>query len=226
MFSEFIKSMDSTCGPSSMDTVHAAAITAAIVPLLTMKVYFEGFPNVGSTYIIVSWDLPTDSNGILINFSLYCNGALAGVLPLTVISYNTTGLLPFTLYMDVQEAKELKGAHLASKALAMARTRGKFNGSIGVELAGLSCKAAAPAWLSGDLVWSRFQVFSELACCSVSGPHAVSWLSVVPSIGLGLHLGPNEYQMAIRWWLARAVYGNGDEKGGLGNTTAKAQGCQ
>eukprot|EP00731_Ephydatia_muelleri_P035464 Em0126g7a len=37
--------------------------------------------NVGSTYIIVSWDLPTHSNGILINFSLYCNGALAGVLP-------------------------------------------------------------------------------------------------------------------------------------------------
>eukprot|EP00731_Ephydatia_muelleri_P002067 Em0001g2067a len=54
--------------------------------------------NVGSTYIIVSRDLPTHSNGILINFSLYCNGALVGVLPLTVISYNTTGLL-FTLYM-------------------------------------------------------------------------------------------------------------------------------
>ncbi|KAL5499703.1 hypothetical protein EMCRGX_G011161 [Ephydatia muelleri] len=60
--------------------------------------------NVGSTYIIVSWDLPTDSNGILINFSLYCNGALAGVLPLTVISYNTTGLLPFTLYMYVSSS--------------------------------------------------------------------------------------------------------------------------
>eukprot|EP00731_Ephydatia_muelleri_P017212 Em0010g310a len=110
----------------TVDTVHAAAITAVIVPLLTMKVYFEGFPstssrygiatpysmspdefdavsvqNVGSTYIIVSWDLPTDSNGIHINFSLYCNGALAGVLPLTVISYNTTGLLPFTLYMYI-----------------------------------------------------------------------------------------------------------------------------
>eukprot|EP00731_Ephydatia_muelleri_P018315 Em0011g355a len=112
----------------TVDTVHAAAITDVIVPLLIMKVYFEGFPstradmalqpltacvlsppewylapdgfdavsvqNVGSTYIIVSWDLPTHSNGILINFSLYCNGALAGVLPLTVISYNTTG--PFT----------------------------------------------------------------------------------------------------------------------------------
>eukprot|EP00731_Ephydatia_muelleri_P019785 Em0012g610a len=55
--------------------------------------------NVGSTYIIVSRDLPAHSNGILINFSLYCNGALVGVLPLTVISYNTTGLLLFTLYM-------------------------------------------------------------------------------------------------------------------------------
>ncbi|KAL5494291.1 hypothetical protein EMCRGX_G015592 [Ephydatia muelleri] len=55
--------------------------------------------NVGSTYIIVSRDVPAHSNGILINFSLYCNGALVGVLPLTVISYNTTGLLPFTLYM-------------------------------------------------------------------------------------------------------------------------------
>ncbi|KAL5479389.1 hypothetical protein EMCRGX_G022909 [Ephydatia muelleri] len=80
----------------TVDTVHAAAITAAIVPLLTMK--HVSYPllnapdefdavsvqNVGSTYIIVSWDLPTDS-----------------VLPLTVISYNTTGLLPFTLYMYI-----------------------------------------------------------------------------------------------------------------------------
>ncbi|KAL5457688.1 hypothetical protein EMCRGX_G034974 [Ephydatia muelleri] len=73
-------------------------------PLLNGTSHRYGFDavsvqNVGSTYIIVSWDLPTHSNGILINFSLYCNGALVGVLPLTVISYNTTSLLPFTLYM-------------------------------------------------------------------------------------------------------------------------------
>eukprot|EP00731_Ephydatia_muelleri_P039083 Em1088g2a len=81
----------------TVDTVHMAAITADH----ETPDGFDAVPvqNVGSTYIIVSWDLPTDSNGILINFSLYCNGALAGVLPLTVISYNTTGLLPFTLYM-------------------------------------------------------------------------------------------------------------------------------
>eukprot|EP00731_Ephydatia_muelleri_P034645 Em0070g1a len=31
--------------------------------------------------------------------------------------------------------------------------------------------------------------------------HASSWLSVVSSPGLGLHLESNEFQMAIRWWL-------------------------
>ena len=36
---------------------------------------------------------------------------------------------------------------------------------------------------------------------SVAAPRASSWLSVVPSPVLGLHLALNEYQMAIRWWL-------------------------
>eukprot|EP00731_Ephydatia_muelleri_P033063 Em0025g19a len=147
----------------TVDTVHTAAITAAIVPLLTMKVYFEGFPstssrygianplqhvsypllnapdgfdavsvqNVGSTYIIVSWDLPTHSNGILINFSLYCNGALAGVLPLTVISCNTTGLLPFTLYMYMSSSHAHRhctpvGMGVNSAAASLPRTQEGF----------------------------------------------------------------------------------------------------
>eukprot|EP00731_Ephydatia_muelleri_P025657 Em0017g740a len=38
----------------TVDTVHAAAITAAIVPLLTMKVYFEGFPSTSSRYGIAT----------------------------------------------------------------------------------------------------------------------------------------------------------------------------
>eukprot|EP00731_Ephydatia_muelleri_P035554 Em0136g1a len=38
----------------TMDTVHAAAITATIVPLLTMKVYFEGFPSTSSRYGIAT----------------------------------------------------------------------------------------------------------------------------------------------------------------------------
>ena len=36
---------------------------------------------------------------------------------------------------------------------------------------------------------------------SVSSPHASSWLSAIPSPGLGLSLDPNEHQMAIKWWL-------------------------
>ena len=36
---------------------------------------------------------------------------------------------------------------------------------------------------------------------SASAPHASSWISVVPSVGLGLHLDPAEFQAAVKWWL-------------------------
>eukprot|EP00731_Ephydatia_muelleri_P012634 Em0006g1528a len=36
---------------------------------------------------------------------------------------------------------------------------------------------------------------------SITSPHASSWLSVVPSEGLGLHLNPDQFQVAIKWWL-------------------------
>ena len=32
----------------------------------------------------------------------------------------------------------------------------------------------------------------------VSSPHAASWVSVIPSEGLGLHLQPSEFQVAIK----------------------------
>eukprot|EP00731_Ephydatia_muelleri_P002050 Em0001g2050a len=91
----------STAGPSAQGLETCTTCTSGNSP--DAKVTPDRFDavsvqNVGSTYIIVSWDLPTHSNGILISFSLYCNVALAGVLPLTMISYNTTGLLLFTLY--------------------------------------------------------------------------------------------------------------------------------
>ena len=35
---------------------------------------------------------------------------------------------------------------------------------------------------------------------SESAPHSTSWLSVVPCI-LGLHLEPNEFLVALQWWL-------------------------
>ena len=36
---------------------------------------------------------------------------------------------------------------------------------------------------------------------SVSSAHAGLWLSVTPSEGLGLHLDPSQFQLAIKWWL-------------------------
>ena len=36
---------------------------------------------------------------------------------------------------------------------------------------------------------------------SVSASHAASWLSVTPSLALGLHLEPNELHASLRWWL-------------------------
>ena len=36
---------------------------------------------------------------------------------------------------------------------------------------------------------------------SASAPHARSWLSVIPSVRLGLHLDPAEFQAAVKWWL-------------------------
>ncbi|KAL5516454.1 hypothetical protein EMCRGX_G001790 [Ephydatia muelleri] len=117
----------------TVDRVHMAAITADH----ETPDGFDAVPvqNVGSTYIIVSWNLPTDSNGILINFSLYCNGALAGVLPLTVISYNTTGLLPFTLYMYMSSSHArrhctLVGMGVISAAASLPRPyRGAYSHS-------------------------------------------------------------------------------------------------
>ena len=36
---------------------------------------------------------------------------------------------------------------------------------------------------------------------SVSAPHATSWLSVIPSTSLALHLDPIEFRVAVKWWL-------------------------
>ena len=40
---------------------------------------------------------------------------------------------------------------------------------------------------------------------SVSSRHAASWLTVIPSPGLNLHLEPNEFQVAIKLWLGMDV---------------------
>ena len=44
-------------------------------------------------------------------------------------------------------------------------------------------------------------VADKTCLLSVLSPHAGSWLTVVPSEGLGLHLLPSVFQVAVKWWL-------------------------
>ena len=45
-------------------------------------------------------------------------------------------------------------------------------------------------------------VANKARILSESAPHSASWLSVVPSAALGLHLEPNEFLVALKWWLS------------------------
>ena len=40
---------------------------------------------------------------------------------------------------------------------------------------------------------------------SISSPHASAWLSVISSPGSQSHLEPNEFQIALKWWVGIGV---------------------
>ena len=46
---------------------------------------------------------------------------------------------------------------------------------------------------------------SSLRLLSVSALHAAAWLSVIPSVGLGLHLDLEDNRTALKWWLGIAT---------------------
>ena len=50
-------------------------------------------------------------------------------------------------------------------------------------------------------IFNRSSVADRARLLSISAPHSSSWLSVVPSEGLGLHFEPNQYNVALQWWL-------------------------
>ncbi|KAL5505428.1 hypothetical protein EMCRGX_G006859 [Ephydatia muelleri] len=50
-------------------------------------------------------------------------------------------------------------------------------------------------------IFNRSSVADRARLLSISAPHSSSWLSVVPSEGLGLHFEPNQYNVALKWWL-------------------------
>ena len=52
-----------------------------------------------------------------------------------------------------------------------------------------------------QLLFDQSSLADEARSLSVSAPHGASWLSVIPSVGLGLHLDPDECRTAVKWWL-------------------------
>ena len=48
---------------------------------------------------------------------------------------------------------------------------------------------------------NSFSLADKARLLSVSSPRASVWISVVPSLSLGLHFNPNEFQTAVKWWL-------------------------
>ena len=52
-----------------------------------------------------------------------------------------------------------------------------------------------------QLLFQSFLPTVHDCCLHVSSRHAAAWLSVIPSVGLNLHLEPNEFQIALKWWL-------------------------
>eukprot|EP00731_Ephydatia_muelleri_P027499 Em0019g372a len=52
-------------------------------------------------------------------------------------------------------------------------------------------------------LYSRLNLYlaDKARLLSISSPHASAWLSVTPSEGLGLHLDPPVFQIAVKWWL-------------------------
>ena len=51
-------------------------------------------------------------------------------------------------------------------------------------------------------------VANKACILSESAPHSASWLSVVPSAALGLHLEHNEFLVALIWWFVHLSRGS------------------
>ena len=52
-----------------------------------------------------------------------------------------------------------------------------------------------------NILYEQSSAADRARLLSVSSPHAASWVSVIPSEGLSLHLQPSEFQVTIKWWL-------------------------
>ena len=58
-----------------------------------------------------------------------------------------------------------------------------------------------------QLLFDAFSIPNRARLMSASSNLAASWLSVIPSPGLNLHLDTTEFQTALKWWLGIDMFG-------------------
>eukprot|EP00731_Ephydatia_muelleri_P015442 Em0008g1162a len=100
----------------------------------------------------------------------------------------------------------LQSSHHLSQAIETFNSLVSPADAVSVE--SLLTSSVSQKYLSGNLddrvfniLLNSSSVADKARLLSVSSPHAASWLSVVPSENLGLHLDPPVFQVAIKWWL-------------------------
>eukprot|EP00731_Ephydatia_muelleri_P010406 Em0005g992a len=100
----------------------------------------------------------------------------------------------------------LQSSHHLSQAIETFNSLVSPADAVSVET--LLTSSVSQKYLSGKLddrvfnmLLNSSSVADKARLLSVSSPHAASWLSVVPSENLGLHLDPPVFQVAIKWWL-------------------------
>lgn len=102
--------------------------------------------------------------------------------------------------------------HLAScsspSSLHLSTAIGKFNSpSAAMSLETLAMHAQTPLQKALSAKIDNFNCLFKAHMLLVSLSHTSSWLSVIPSEGLGLHLNPDHFQVAIKWWLGLETLG-------------------
>eukprot|EP00731_Ephydatia_muelleri_P028052 Em0019g925a len=157
--------------------------------------------------------------------SVVTHEQLYGRMSMNLVRANATAILSSVLNRGknctniTMQAWAVLTTSTYSKAVAVFNTQVSLSNTITVN--SVQDSPIPQKVLSGMIQAQYFHILLESSSpanrarlLSVAAPHASSWLSVVPSPGLGLHLESNEYQMAIWWWLgvglvlAVETYGN------------------
>ena len=135
-----------------------------------------------------------------------------GIKPRLSLSYGGLGLCSLTAQSCAAYITSLCSSGLcAVDSLHLTNSLAKFDSQVSISnlvtIESLTANPVSQRVLSGKLdsqmfcsLLGAYSIAYKAHLLAVSAPHAASWISVVPSVSLGLHLNPSEFQVAIKWW--------------------------